>query len=155
MLTHRRVSRVHLDRLGDRPRLVGELLQGELQLARVDTLGFLAEQPLAQHVELMAEGGILTLGLRELVAQRGDERASGGEILDVSDHTVVSYASTIREGDRSYDASGQVTRSYHRRRRVCATSTPDSSSARSVLRISTGSGGASAGQANVPCSSRL
>jgi hypothetical protein len=37
------------------PRFVGELLQGELQLPRVDAFGFLAEHPLAEHVELMTE----------------------------------------------------------------------------------------------------
>ena len=54
----------------------------------------------------MAEGGILTLGLRQFVAQRDNERSGGGQILDVSDPTVVSHASTIREGDPAYNALG-------------------------------------------------
>ena len=71
MPAHRRVPRVHLDRLGDRARLVGELLKRQLQLPRIHAFGFLAEQPLTEHVELMAERGVLALRLRQLVLQRG------------------------------------------------------------------------------------
>src|SRR5712691_10558935 len=44
MPRHRRLARIHLDRLRDRPRLVGQLLQRQLQLPRVDALGFLPAQ---------------------------------------------------------------------------------------------------------------
>ena len=42
-------------------RFVGELLERELQLPRIDALGLLAKQALAQHVELMAQRRVLAL----------------------------------------------------------------------------------------------
>jgi hypothetical protein len=54
---HRGLARIHLHGLGDRAPLVGELLERELQLPGIDALRFLAEQPLAQDVELLPEGG--------------------------------------------------------------------------------------------------
>jgi len=123
-------------------------------LPRIDAFGFLPEQPLAEDVQLMAERRILTLGLGELVVQCGNQGAGGGEIGDVRHRARVRHARMIRDGGSSYKRD-HATRSYHRRRRVCATSTPDSTSARSVLCISTGPLGSSVGHANVPCSSRL
>jgi hypothetical protein len=49
----RRVARVHFDRFGDRPGLIGELFERELQLSRIDALRLLPEHPLAEHVELL------------------------------------------------------------------------------------------------------
>ena len=155
MAADRRLARVHLDRLGHGTRFVGELLEGELQLPRVDAFGFLPEQPLAEDVQLMAERRVLALGRGELVVQRGNQRARGGEIGDVRHRARVRHERMIRDGGSPAYKRDHATRSYHRRRRVCATSTPESRSARSVLRISTGPGGSSVGHANVPCSSRL
>ena len=56
-----RFPRIHLDRLGDRARLVGELLERELQLPRIHALGLLAKQPLTEHVELMPQRRVLAL----------------------------------------------------------------------------------------------
>jgi hypothetical protein len=83
MGVHRRVARVHLDRLGHRARFVGELLERELELARVDAFGFLPKHPLTKHVELMPQRRVFPLDLRQLVVQRGNQRAGGGEISDV------------------------------------------------------------------------
>ncbi len=79
---HWRLARVHLDRLGDRTGLVRELLQGKLQLPRIDALGFLAEHPLAEHVELVPQRGVFTLEGGDLVLQGGDQRASGGQLVE-------------------------------------------------------------------------
>ncbi len=81
---HGRVARVHFDRLGDGARLVGELLERELQLPRIDALRLLAKQALAQHVELMPQRRVLALDLGELLLERGDEGARRREILDVA-----------------------------------------------------------------------
>ena len=140
MLAHGRLARVHLDRLGDRAGLVGELLEGELQLPRIDAFGFLAEQPLTEHVELMAQRRVLALRLRELVLQRGDQGPRRGEIGDVGPARV-RHARMIRER-RSAVQRPTITR----RARTSGGGAsapgrrPTSSSARSVLRISTGLG---------------
>jgi hypothetical protein len=79
---HRRLARVHFHGLADRASLVGELLQRERELSGIDALGLLAEQPLAQDVELVPQGGDLTLRGGQLLVQRRDEGARGGEIVD-------------------------------------------------------------------------
>jgi hypothetical protein len=70
------------DRFGDRAGLVGELLEGELQLPRIDALGLLAEEPLTEDVELMLQRGVLALDGRELRLQAGNERPGGREVAD-------------------------------------------------------------------------
>src|SRR5262249_19857504 len=77
-----RLARTHFHRFGDGPAFVGELLQRELQLPRIDAFGFPAKEALTEDVELVPEGGDLTLGRRELLLQRGDEGACRGEIVD-------------------------------------------------------------------------
>jgi hypothetical protein len=51
------------------PPLVGELLQCELQLPRIDASRFLTKQPLTQDVELMSQRGDLALRFRQLLLQ--------------------------------------------------------------------------------------
>jgi hypothetical protein len=80
---HRRFARVHLDRLGDRAGLIRELLERELKLPRVNAFGLLAEEPLTEHIELMAQRRDFALRPRELLLEDGDEGARGGEVLDV------------------------------------------------------------------------
>lgn len=55
MAADRGFPRIHLDRLGDRARLVRELLERELKLPRIHALGLLPEEPLTEHVELLAQ----------------------------------------------------------------------------------------------------
>lgn len=55
MLPNGRLARVHLDGLGDGARLVRQLLERGLELPRIDTFRRLAEEALAEHVELMAQ----------------------------------------------------------------------------------------------------
>lgn len=70
---HGRLARIHFHRLGDRATLVGELLERQLQLPRVDALGFLPKEALAENVELVRQRGDFALGFRELLLERGDE----------------------------------------------------------------------------------
>src|SRR5262249_6199921 len=77
-----RLARIHFHRFGDGPAFVGELLQRELQLPRIDAFGFPAKEALTEDVELVPERGDLTLRRRELLLQRGDEGACRGEIVD-------------------------------------------------------------------------
>jgi hypothetical protein len=62
MSTHGHITGIHLDRLGHGPRLVGELLERELQLPGIHALGLFAKQPLTEHIELMPQRGDLALG---------------------------------------------------------------------------------------------
>src|SRR5260370_41678482 len=102
----------------------------------------------------MLEGGLLALQRRDLLVEGDDQGTRGREIRDLG-HGRLSHTRTLPEIDPAYNGRGaHATRSYQRRRRVCARSTPPSSSARSVLRISTGPLDGSRGQANVPRSRR-
>src|SRR5439155_13661874 len=102
------------------------------------------------------EDRLLALQLRDFTLQRRDQRAGGREIVDVA-HAFIGHADIIRDADPQYKiATGnQATRSYHRRRRVRAISTPESNSARSALRISTDPHPSSLRHAKVPRSRRL
>src|SRR5438094_630420 len=152
----RPLARVHFNRLGRDLRLVGELRKRQSQLIGADPFGFLAEQPLAEEIELMLEDRLLALQLRDFTLQRRDQRAGGREIVDVA-HAFIGHADIIRDADPQYKIAtdDQATRSYHRRRRVRAISTPESNSARSALRISTDPEPSSVGHAKVPRSRRL
>ena len=161
MAADRGLARVHLHRFGYRAALVGELLERELQLPRIHTFGFLAKQPLTQNVELMPQRGDLALRFRQLLVKRGDEGARGGQILDgVVERAQLIHSLTIYDlrARVAYAAPAdrhRATRSYQRRRRVVARSTPDSNSRRSRCRISTDAPVSSRGHANVPPSRRL
>ncbi len=67
--SHRRLSRVHFDRFGDRSSFIAELFQGELELPRIDAFGLLPEQPLTQDVEFVTQRGDLALRRGQLVLQ--------------------------------------------------------------------------------------
>lgn len=101
MPAHRRLARVHLDRLGDGAGLIRELLEREVELARVDALGFLAVQPLTEDVEFAPQRRILTLHERELGSQRGDHRLRGREVGDGR----VSHARSICDAPIKYNSS--------------------------------------------------
>jgi hypothetical protein len=64
-------------------RLVGQLLKRELQLPRTDALRFLAEETLAEHIELMPQRYHFLLRRRELLLEGRDERAGRGEVRDL------------------------------------------------------------------------
>jgi len=81
---YRRLARVHLDWFGDRPRLVGELLEREAELAGIDPVGLLAEQAPTEDIELVPELGVLALGLHQLGLERRDQGARLGEIEEVA-----------------------------------------------------------------------
>lgn len=98
-------GRVHVDRVGRRPRLVSQFAQREPQLVRTHAFRFLAEEALAQQVELVAERRVLTLHAHQFVLQ-GDECPCRGEIVDVSRRLVI-HADMIREDDPPYNASGR------------------------------------------------
>lgn len=70
VVTYRRFARVHLHRLGDGPRLLGELLERQLQLPRVDALRLLPEEPLTQDIELAAQPVPTTIAKEEQVARQ-------------------------------------------------------------------------------------
>ena len=161
MPTHRRLARIHFDGLGDGASLVGELLQRELELSWVNMLRFLPKEPLAQDIELVPQCGDFTLRLRQLLLQRGDEGARGGEIVDgLRERARLIHSLLLTTTARPLLTCephrwGHAAGSYQRRRRVCVRSMPESKSPRSPLRIVTGSPASSLGHANVPRSSRL
>src|SRR5215470_9844459 len=99
----------------------------------------------------MLEDRLLALQLRDFPLQRRDQRAGGRKIVDVA-HSFIGHADIIRDAVPPYKVptGDQATRSYHRRRRVRAMSTPASNSARSPLRISTDPEPSSIGHAKVP-----
>ena len=80
--------------------LVGELLQREFQLSGIDALRFLAEQPLAQDIELVAQRGDFALRLGELILERGDERPRRRQVLDggVEGPRRIHYCTLRRSG---------------------------------------------------------
>jgi hypothetical protein len=92
--------------------------------------------------------------------QRADQRAGGRELVEgripwgrVAHHrhsTIRARRCLPLTRPRRY-----ATRSYQRRRRVCARSMPESNNRRSALFSSTRGSGASVGHANVPRSRRL
>jgi hypothetical protein len=97
-------ARIHLDRLGRGARLVGQLRKREPQLVGTHPFGFLAEEPLAQEVQLMVERRVLALDAREFVLQGRDERPRRGEIVDLS-RMFVGHAGMIREDDPPYNTA--------------------------------------------------
>jgi hypothetical protein len=89
------------DPKGPDTRLVRQLRKRESQLVRTHPFGFLAEEPLTEQIELMAERGVLALDSGEFVLERGDERPRRGEIVEVS-RRLVRHADLIRERDPPY-----------------------------------------------------
>lgn len=86
----------------------------------------------------------------------GIYRASSETLFSGTRTRVDSIAPEYDPAGSAFTRAGAyATRSYQRRRRVCAMSTPASSKNRSPLRIATGVPASSAGHANVPCSSRF
>src|SRR5207245_1593634 len=82
MTADRRLARIHFHRFGDQSGLVGELLQRELELPRIDTVGFFSKEALTEDVELMPQRGDLALRGGQLLLKRGNEGACGGEIIN-------------------------------------------------------------------------
>ena len=83
MALHRRLARVHLERLSDGTGLIGQLLERELQLPRIDAVRSAPEQALTEHVQLMPQRRVLALGLGELILQGGDQGARRREVAHV------------------------------------------------------------------------
>ena len=143
MAADRRLAGVHLDRLRDGPRFVRELVQREPELARVDALRSFPKQSLTEHVELLTQRRVLALDGGELLLQGRDDRSRGGEVFDRVGRARQRHSTDrdARPASRVYrrpaDHAG-ARRSYQRRRRVRARSTPDNSKPRSCVRISTG-----------------
>ena len=98
---------VHLDRVGRRLRLVGQLGKREAQLVGTHAFRFLAEEALTEEIQLMAERGVLALHLRQFGLQRGDERPRRGEIVKVA-RGLVRHARIIREPDRAYNGAARL-----------------------------------------------
>ena len=59
-----------------------------------DAFGFLAEEALTQHVELVPQRRVFPLRPRELVAQRGDQGLRRREVGDIGR---VGHAGMIRQ----------------------------------------------------------
>jgi hypothetical protein len=79
MAVDRGFPRIHPDRLGDRARLVRELLERELELPRIHGLGPLAEHRLTEHVGADDQSdGVATL---ELPRRPGDSAPADGVIV--------------------------------------------------------------------------
>ena len=91
---------IHLDGLGHRTRLVGQLRKREAQLIGTDAFGFLPEKPPTQDVELMLQCRVGPLRPCQLLAQRGDEGLRRREIGDISR---VGHAGMIREPPSPYN----------------------------------------------------
>jgi len=84
----------HFHGVGDGAGLVGQLRKRQPQLIRPDPFRFLAEQSLAEDVELMAQRCIFALRARQLLTQRRDQRLRGCEVGDVR---CVRHARIIRD----------------------------------------------------------
>jgi hypothetical protein len=112
---------IHFDRLGDRTGLVGELRKRQSQLIGTHLFRLLAEEPLAQDVQLMAQRRILALRACQLLAQRRNEGLRGGKVGDSvissGSATRVSYATRVRRTSPTRPArtngAGASARSRH------------------------------------------
>ena len=66
----RPLARVHFGRLVAGLEFLGQLREGQAELIGTHTFGFLAEEVVTEEIELLAQGEVFSLGLR----QRGFER---------------------------------------------------------------------------------
>ena len=132
-------------------RLVGQLRKGQPQLIGTDPFGFLPEETLTEDVELMAQRRIsrcvrVSSSCSVAISACAVARSATSGASDIA----ASYAAPI-----TYKPT-HATRSYQRRRRVCAMSDARRAGAadrRCAFRPARAAG--SVGHAKVPCSSRL
>src|SRR4029453_1694857 len=106
MLSAWPLAGVHLGRLVARRERLREFGKRQAELVRADTLGFLAEEFLAEQIELLAERGVLALRSRQLGLQRRDEGPRRVEIVDRvrrDRHTRI-----IRESRSAYKVTPRV-----------------------------------------------
>ncbi len=76
MLLARPLAGVHFGRLVAGLEFLGQLGKGEAQLRVAHAFRFLAEELVAQQVELLPQGGVFLFGPSQRVLQLGDARCA-------------------------------------------------------------------------------